>query len=130
MSLHGDSPRLHSYVNAQGGHCGTALQAASARGHEAVVRMLLEKDANVNAQGGEYGNVLYVASAGCHEAVVRLLLEKDANLHAQGGLYGSALQAASAGGHEAVAQPQTAITRRQRTVGRDACGRGRTRCGR
>jgi len=30
-------------VNAQGGHYGTALQAASARGHKQVVEMLLGK---------------------------------------------------------------------------------------
>ena len=41
-------------VNAQGGYYGTALQAASVRGHGAVVKMLLEAGADVKAQGGEY----------------------------------------------------------------------------
>jgi hypothetical protein len=36
-------------VNAQGGEYGNALQAASAGGHEQVVKTLLDKDANVNA---------------------------------------------------------------------------------
>ena len=39
-------------VNAQGGHFGNALQAASYGGDEGVVRSLLEKGADVNAQGG------------------------------------------------------------------------------
>jgi ankyrin repeat protein len=38
-------------VNAQGGHYGNALQAASLPGHESVVKLLLEAGANVNAQG-------------------------------------------------------------------------------
>ena len=43
-------------VNAQGGHYGNALQAASDGGHEKVVELLLGKGADVNAQGGDYGN--------------------------------------------------------------------------
>ena len=35
---------------------GSALQAASNGGHEAIVRLLLQKDADVNAQGGCYGS--------------------------------------------------------------------------
>ncbi|ORY14382.1 hypothetical protein BCR34DRAFT_231296 [Clohesyomyces aquaticus] len=89
-------------VNAQGGDYGNALQAASYRGHEAVVTMLLDKDADVNAQGGHYGNALQAASYRGHEAMVKMLLDKDADVNAQGGLYGNALQAASLGGHEAV----------------------------
>jgi ankyrin repeat protein len=36
-------------VNAQGGYCGNALQAASWGGHEEVVQMLLAAGADVNA---------------------------------------------------------------------------------
>lgn len=36
-------------VSAQGGRYGNALQAASYRGYEKVVQILLEKGANVNA---------------------------------------------------------------------------------
>jgi ankyrin repeat protein len=36
-------------VNAQGGYFGSALQAASSGGHEAIVEMLLNNSANINA---------------------------------------------------------------------------------
>lgn len=91
-------------VNAQIGHCGNALQAASSRGHEAVVKILLDKGADVNAHGGYYGNALQAASDEGHEAVVKMLLDEGADINAQseGGDYDSALHAASTGGHEAV----------------------------
>ena len=50
-------------INAQGGWYGNALQAASAQGHEAIVRQLLDKGADINAQGGRYGNALQAALA-------------------------------------------------------------------
>ncbi|KAK4138478.1 hypothetical protein BT67DRAFT_368450, partial [Trichocladium antarcticum] len=53
-------------VNAQGGHYGNALQAASYRGRGEIVRQLLERGADrgadVNAQGGELGTALQAAS--------------------------------------------------------------------
>jgi ankyrin repeat protein len=72
-------------VNAQGGVYGTALQAASARGHAEIVRQLLERGADVNAQGGENGTALQDASDGGHAEIVRQLLEhgveQGANVH-------------------------------------------------
>jgi len=53
---------------------GNALQAASARGYEGIVKLLLEKGADVNAQGGWHGNALQAASARGHEGIVKLLL--------------------------------------------------------
>ncbi|KAF2726638.1 hypothetical protein EJ04DRAFT_176232, partial [Polyplosphaeria fusca] len=46
---------------------------ASFRGHEAVVKVLLDKGPDVNAQGGYFGNALQMASYRGHEAVVKLL---------------------------------------------------------
>jgi ankyrin repeat protein len=91
-------------VNAQGGYYGNALQAASAGGHEAIVKLLLEQGADVNVQGGGYyDNALQAASAGGHEAIVKLLLEQGADVNVQGGgYYGNALKAASAGGYEEI----------------------------
>jgi len=89
-------------IEAQDEAYGNALQAASSRGHEAVVRLLLDAGANVNAQGGKYGNALQAASYRGHGAVVRLLFDAGANVNAQGGFNGNALQAASYKGHEAV----------------------------
>ncbi|KAJ7284170.1 ankyrin repeat-containing domain protein [Mycena rebaudengoi] len=90
-------------VNAQGGHLGNALQAASSLGHESIVHLLIEKGADVNAQGGEHGNALQAALY-CqgHESIVHLLIEKGANVNAQGGHFGNALQAASSLGHESI----------------------------
>ncbi|KAG6916632.1 hypothetical protein DXG01_006052 [Tephrocybe rancida] len=73
--------------------------AAEGGGHEGIVRLLLEKEADVNAHGGYYGNALQAASSEGHEGIVRLLLEKEADVNAQGGLYGNPLQAASSQGH-------------------------------
>ncbi|KUM62205.1 hypothetical protein ACN42_g4924 [Penicillium freii] len=91
-------------VNIQGGHFGTALQAASYEGHEKVVQTLLAQGADVNATGGHFGTALQAASRGGHEKVVQILLAQGADVNATGGVNGTALQAASRGGHEKVVQ--------------------------
>ncbi|OAG06012.1 ankyrin [Paraphaeosphaeria sporulosa] len=82
---------MEADINVQGGHYGNALQAASSRGHEAIVKLLLDKGAEA-------------ASCRGHEAIVKLLLDKGAEVNAQGGRYGNALQAASSRGHEQVVE--------------------------
>jgi hypothetical protein len=49
-------------VNVQGEFYSSALQAASYKGNEKVIDLLLSKDADVNAQGGMYGNAPQAAS--------------------------------------------------------------------
>jgi len=82
----------------------TLLLVAAEEGHETVMRVLIEYEADVNAQGGEYCNALQAASWGGHDQVVQMLLDKGADVNAQGGYYGNALQAASWGGHDQVMQ--------------------------
>ncbi|KAI1667999.1 Ankyrin repeat domain protein [Pyrenophora tritici-repentis] len=89
-------------VNAQGGHYGNALYAASFGGHEQIVKTLLDAGADVNTQGGHYGNALQAASVRGHEQVVKMLLDTGAEVNAQGGHYGNALYGASDGGHEQI----------------------------
>jgi hypothetical protein len=52
----------------------TALQVASAGGHDKIVEMLLAKDVDVNAQGGVFRNALRAAKR--HDRIVALLLAR------------------------------------------------------
>ncbi len=96
--------RAGADVNARGGHCGTALQAASYEGHHDVVQLLLDNGADVRARGGTYGCALTAASAKGHVEVVRLLLDNGADASAIGGVYESALRAAAAQGYPEIVQ--------------------------
>lgn len=101
---------------------GNPLQAASARGHEQTVRLLLDAGAEVNTQGGDYGNALQAASFEGHAQVVKMLLKANANVHGRVRAYGIGLlnnvsnheqmdevhgnpiRAAMAGGHDEVVE--------------------------
>ncbi len=87
-------------VNAQGGHCGNALQAASYKGFEDVVQILLNSNVDVNALGGRYLHALQAASVAGHQWIVQILLDKGADINVQGGEHGTALQAAAYWGRE------------------------------
>ncbi|KAJ3811252.1 hypothetical protein F5876DRAFT_8181, partial [Lentinula aff. lateritia] len=65
-------------VDAQGGHFGGALQAASLKGHESIVQLLLKNNADVNAQGGAFGNASQAALYMGHENIGQLLLQNGA----------------------------------------------------
>ncbi|KAK3644149.1 hypothetical protein LTR56_004157 [Elasticomyces elasticus] len=83
---------------------GNALCAASSRGYEAVVRLLVDRKANVNARCECHGNPLCAASSEGHETIAQLLLDNKADVNAHPGEHNSALHAASYEGHEAVIQ--------------------------
>jgi hypothetical protein len=91
-------------VNAQGGEFGNALQAASLRGYQQIVELLLKAGAEVNAQGGKYGNALQAASRRGYQQIVELLLKAGAEVNAQGGNFGNALQAASFRGDQQIVE--------------------------
>ena len=90
-------------INVQRKPYGSALQAASVKGHEKVVELLLAKGANVNIRGS-YDTALQAALSEGHEKVVELLLAKGADVNTKGGYYATALQAASSQGHEKIVE--------------------------
>jgi ankyrin repeat protein len=69
-----------SDFNAPEERYGSAIQAASVKGHARIVRLLIDAGADVNVVGGEYCHALIAAIARNHNAVVKLLLEEGANL--------------------------------------------------
>lgn len=116
-------------ANTQGRYFGNALQAASSRGHEKVVDILLNNGADVNTHGGPYDNALQAASHYGHknvvqkllakgakggalqtasyngqEKMVRMLLDLGADVNDQQGQYGNALRGASFKGNENIVQ--------------------------
>jgi ankyrin repeat protein len=93
-----------TFLGNTNGWYSNALQAASFKGHEEVIDILLEEGADPNARGGEFGFALQAAAFAGHDRVVRMLLENGADVYAQGGAFGSALSAASSQGHEKIVQ--------------------------
>jgi ankyrin repeat protein len=70
------------------------LQAASASGHEPVVKMLLDAGADPNLVGGKYGTALQAAAFNGRINVIRLLLSREADVNQCGGQDSYPLQAA------------------------------------
>jgi hypothetical protein len=93
---------LYIYVNKKDSHGRTALYWAAGNGHEAVVKLLLDKGADLEAKD-EWGQTpLSQAARNGHEAVVKLLLDKGADLEAKDKWGQTPLWQAARNGHEAV----------------------------
>jgi len=100
----GPSPEDEPNIYAHGVEYENALGAASARGQETVVRLLLDHGVDVNAEWGNYGTALYAASQEGHEKIVILLLSRNADVNITGRYHRTALDAASFRGHENIAR--------------------------
>ena len=61
----------------------TPLSWAAENGHEAVVKLLLEKGADVECKSNDGRTPLWWAAEKGHEAVVKLLLEKGADVESK-----------------------------------------------
>lgn len=92
--------RNPSELDRVGGNSNTALIQAAWKGHEAAVKVLLEKGAKLDTrnEGGNTGLIL-AADRG-HEAVVHLLLMKGAKSNIRNAAGETALICAASSGHE------------------------------
>jgi ankyrin repeat protein len=82
----------------------TPLLWAVEKGHEALVKLLLEKGANLEFQDKSGQTPLSLAARKGHEAIVKLLLEKGSNLETQDESGQTPLSWAAEKGHEAVVE--------------------------
>jgi ankyrin repeat protein len=80
----------------------TPLLWAAIRGHEAVVKLLLERGAELEAKDSDSRTPLLWATISGHEAIIKLLLERGAELEAKGSYSLTPLLYAALHGHEAV----------------------------
>ena len=89
-------------VHAVDGGGATALFAGSARGHAAVVSMLISVNADVDAADSNGVVPLLLASSQGHVELASVLLAAAADVHTSTHRGQTAMMAASAGGHAAV----------------------------
>ena len=92
------------YINRRDSKGMSALGYVAVRGHEAIIRLLLEKRADIAAKDHNKWTALHHAAFWGYEAIVRLLLEKGADIEAKTIAGRTALQYAADSGHKAIVQ--------------------------
>ncbi|KFZ25020.1 hypothetical protein V502_00512 [Pseudogymnoascus sp. VKM F-4520 (FW-2644)] len=101
---HGDGSENCMYIDARDSYGRTPLSWAAESGHEAVVRLFVERDdVEADSKDEEGQTPLWLAAESGHKAVVRLLVERDdveADSKDEGGQ--TPLSRGAWGGHEAV----------------------------
>jgi ankyrin repeat domain-containing protein 50 len=90
-------------INAQDGTYDNALQAASKKGHDKVVQILIDAGADVNTQTKQYDNALQAASYQGYDKIGQMLINAGANVN-QSGKYDNALLTASEKGYDKIVQ--------------------------
>ena len=83
---------------------GTPLYLATRKGHEHIVKLLLERGASIDktGPGNVLGSALMVACAEGHTAIVKLLLSRGASLEVEGSRFSSAQGTARAFRQDAI----------------------------
>jgi ankyrin repeat protein len=119
----GDAHAVAAWLDEGGGvdarcaerYGGTLLMSAAVGGHEAMVRMLLQRGAGVNLQESHGLTALMCAAIRGHTTIVQALLDAKADASLQATSGGTALIAAEDQEHTATAQLLQQHAKRQTT---------------